>query len=223
MNLDFYHWGEMFHHPQLGWVNGFFNGSALPMRFIDEEGRILNIYQQLTQLADDHLLDLHWGGVARMPARSAVKVADELMEVITSKFPGALVTNFHVDPIAVGGEVAQEQAYFVDGVLESGKSHGFDVMSAEQWLSFNERRRRVRFSEMHWDKTSRIYSLKVHAPKESSSQFSFALPYIHNGNGLKHVEINGNTARLTEKVLAGIPYRLAKIPETDNFVAANYG
>lgn len=223
LNLDFYHWGDMFYHPQLGWVNGFLTGSALPMRFVDEKGRILNIYQQLTQLADDHLLDLHWGGVARMPARSAVKVAHELIEAIASKFPGALVTNFHVDPIAVGGEVAQEQAYFVDGVLESGKNHGFDVMSAEQWLSFIERRRRVRFSEMHWDKTSRSFSLKVHTPKESSSQFSFALPYLHNGDGLKHVEINGNPALLTEKVLAGISYRLAKMPKTDNFVIANYG
>ncbi|MBK9053562.1 MAG: hypothetical protein IPL78_22475 [Chloroflexi bacterium] len=45
------------------WRYGHFTGSGRPMRFMDEQGRLLNIYQQLTHLADDHLLTMAWGNM----------------------------------------------------------------------------------------------------------------------------------------------------------------
>ncbi|NJN98095.1 MAG: hypothetical protein HC875_30440, partial [Anaerolineales bacterium] len=57
MNVDYYHIGSVFQKPGGEWTSGHFTGSGLPMKFVDEQGRILNVFQQLTQLVDEHLLE----------------------------------------------------------------------------------------------------------------------------------------------------------------------
>ena len=65
MNLGFYHVGPSLQKKSGEWVYGHLTGSGRPMRFIDAQGRILNIYQQLTQLTDEHLIPMD--GFMRIP------------------------------------------------------------------------------------------------------------------------------------------------------------
>ena len=83
MNLDCYHWGPAFCTADGRWVYGYLNGTGLPMRFVDAQGRLLTIYQQPTQLADDHLLEARfggevWGGQVGLSAEEALGVSEML-------------------------------------------------------------------------------------------------------------------------------------------------
>ena len=77
MNMDLYHYGTAFQKDSGEWCYGFTNASGLPMKFIDEQGRLLNIYQQDTQLVDEHLMKVPWGGGwVDLSADEAVQVAE---------------------------------------------------------------------------------------------------------------------------------------------------
>ena len=47
LDTNYYHWGSWLGAP------GYFTGSGLPLRFSDENGRILDIFQATTQLPDE--------------------------------------------------------------------------------------------------------------------------------------------------------------------------
>ena len=48
LDTNYYHWGST-----LGTLPGYFTGSGLPLRFADETGEILDIFQSTTQLPDE--------------------------------------------------------------------------------------------------------------------------------------------------------------------------
>jgi hypothetical protein len=62
MNTDYYQFGSMFYNGPDRWFYGHFTGSGMPMRFADEDGRILNIYQQVTQFGDEGFLEVQVDG-----------------------------------------------------------------------------------------------------------------------------------------------------------------
>jgi hypothetical protein len=142
LHLDYYHWGPALQKETGEWAYGHFTGSGPPMKFVDEQGRILNIYQQLTQLADDHLLDVlygseTWGGPVRLSAEAALQVSQTLLR--RSLIDGcAIAANFHsnlfyVHPIAVDEpSYTIRAAQWLEGTLDYASGQGIPILSAAE-------------------------------------------------------------------------------------------
>ena len=159
MNMDYYHVGPSLQKKSGEWVYGHLTGSGRPMKFIDEKGKILNIYQQLTQLTDEHMIPLDvpgWGGWPGLSPAEAVEVSKYLLDrSVKNGDYCAIAGQFHIDPFQIGGEVAEKASAFLEGTLSYAQELGVPIWSAQEWLSFTETRHDATLGDVRWDRVSK--------------------------------------------------------------------
>ena len=224
MNLDYYHLGPAFCDADGRWPSGYLTGSALPMRFVDEEGQMLNIYQQPTQLADEHLLTLPWvtGQVAGLSAGQAVEVSCALLRRSLAGAYGAVAAQFHIDPFALAGEAASEEAQWLEGTLDYAMGNGIPICSAQEWLRFVEVRHDAEVSALRWDSTAGRLSFDLVAERVPGLVLAMMLPLRHGGASLVQVQLNGATAELQPRQLGSVPYGCVLVSAGAHRLAAHY-
>lgn len=204
MNLDYYHVGPSLRTEAGEWVFGHFTGSGLPMKFVDEQGRILNIYQQLTQLADDHLLKLHWGSQANFSAAEAVAVSEDLLRRSVSGGYSAITAIFHTDPFDEGEPWAAEETAWLNGTLDFASRQGIPIWSAQEWLRFTEVRHEANLSTFNWQ--SGRLSFNFETEPAADVGLGLLLPWQQGQTTLKQVEVDGQVVEHNERKVSGVKY-----------------
>ncbi|MCC6499781.1 MAG: twin-arginine translocation signal domain-containing protein [Anaerolineales bacterium] len=222
MNLDFYHVGDGFRKPDGEWVYGHFTGSGLPMKFIDENGRLIHLYQQLTQLADDHLLNLHWGGTVKIPAEEAVQVSQSMMDRSLAGGYAAIGAIFHTDPFAVGEVWATEEGKWMDGTLKYAAENNIPIWSAERWLDFVEARHDSMVKDFQWLADENRLNFLLSLPDFRSEGMSLLLPLERSAARLSGVEVNGRRVEFKEHILSSQRYAMVDVTAGENSVDAYY-
>ena len=222
MNFDYYHWGPLFQNKAGEWVNGYLTGSGLPMKFIDAQGRILKIFQQLTHLADDHLLNLHWGGVVKIRAEAALEVARTLLDRSLAGQYSAITGHFHIDPFAVGGEWLPEAIRWLEGTLDYAVTQDIPIWSAEEWSYFTELRHDANLENIEWSPTAGRMSLRLRATNRPSIALTVMVPLQHGERRLSQVEVNGLITEHAERKVGGVSYGWITIPAGSHYVIATY-
>jgi len=190
MNFDFYHVGDAFKKNNGEWVYGHFTGSGLPMKFIDEDGKVINIYQQLTQLADDHILKLQWNGSVNLPAEQAIDISKSLIDRSLDGGYAAIGAIFHTDPFAVGEPWSTEEGKWMDGTLEYAASNNIPIWSSEMWLNYVESRHNASIDSIYWDSSNKTLSFSFHVPNLRFGSINILLPLIHSKHDLSSIELN---------------------------------
>ncbi len=207
MNLDYYHYGPAFQDKMGKWRYGHFIGSGLPMRFVDEQGRILNIYQQPTQLVDEQLIRMPWGlGGEDIPIEVAIEIAQTLLQQSLAGAYSAVATQFHIDPFAIGGDLAVKAGRWLEGTLDYAAEHGIPVWSAAEWLDFTETRHNATLDRIQWDPLGRHLSFRLVAPAAPPMDLTVLVPQQHGKARLARVEVDGTTVTYHERNLSGNSY-----------------
>ncbi len=224
LNLDTYHLGPAFQTKAGEWKYGYFTGSSLPMRFVDEQGHLLNIYQQATLLADEHLLDMPWvgGTVPALAAADAVEVSGALLQQSLDGAYGAITTQFHVDPYAIGGQAASDASFWLEGTLNYAAAQGIPIWSALEWLQFTEARQSTSLVNLEWRPTQQRLSFDLASQATPDLALTVMLP-LHHGNGrLTGVEVDGMAVRHWERAVGGVSYGSVSAPAGSHRVEAGY-
>lgn len=206
MNLDYYHVGDGFRKLDGEWAYGHFTGSGLPMKFINEKGRIIHLYQQLTHLADDHLLNLHWGGTVKIPAEEAVKVSKSMIDRSLNGGYAAIGAIFHTDPFAVGEVWATEEGKWMDGTLQYAAENNVPIWSAEMWNNFTEARHGAEIETIQWNDDDKTLKLTVEINGLESGQVCLLLPMDHSNLALSGVELNGQAVESDQRTVGSVRY-----------------
>jgi hypothetical protein len=179
MNYDYYHVGPSLQKKNGEWPNGHLTGSGRPMKFIDEQGRIIDLYQQLTQIADEHLIPMDvpgWGGWPGLSPQQAVDVSKYLLDrSVKDGDYAAICGQFHVDPFQLGGEPAEKGVIFLEGTLDYAQELGVPIWSAQEWLQFSDLRHDTDFTDMVWDADSSSLVLRLNPDTPLSSSKGAAL------------------------------------------------
>ncbi len=216
LNLDYYHWGPLFQRPDQSWAWGYLTGSGLPMRFINEQGRVLKIYQLLTELADDHMLELRWGnevrGIANLPAAEAVAVSRALIGAAAARYPSALVGQFHVDPFLTELLYRQRAETFLEGTLAAAVEHNLPIWSAERFLYFSEARAAAGLDQVTWDAASRRLGFTTRFGRDSGEPLELLIPLTHQGFRLVTITADGARAPYAERRVGGVAYAGVAVP-----------
>jgi hypothetical protein len=129
--------------------SGFLNGSALPARFIDRNGKILECWEQSTTLGDDTMVTTK----TMLPVKSEQECIDlslELMRELAGRYHGVFHPYFH--PINVGGHGRLPTERWLDTVLAEAGRLGMPAPSCDRWLSFTRARRAARIDGIQWDR-----------------------------------------------------------------------
>ncbi|MFC1975641.1 hypothetical protein ACFLXQ_04525 [Chloroflexota bacterium] len=223
MNLDYYHWGPLFQREDGKWTSGYLTGSGLPMRFVDEDGRILNIYQQLTELADDHMLDISfWDTPAKLTAEEAVEVSRTVLRNSLEGAPSAIVAQFHADPFSVGGEDAIKARHFLEGTLEAATLNDMPIWSAQEWLCFTELRHDANFEEIQWQPATQRLSFQLVAQEAPDVELTIMIPLQHNGIRLTQVEVDGQPLKYDQRTVGGVDYGWVSVSASPHKIMASY-
>lgn len=222
MNLDYYHYGALFQKPDGAWGEGYLTGSGLPMRFVDEQGRVLNIFQQHTHLVDEHLMEIMWGGGwAGLTAEDAVALSRLTLERALQ--PGqwaAIGVQFHLDPFAAGGEWAEKFGRWLEGTLDIARDLNIPIFSAVEWLTFVEARDAARFTELAWSGDRLTFTLA--APAAEGVELTVMAPAQAAGRTLTELRVDGQPAPFSPRTIAGVAYGWTTVAAGDHSVEAIY-
>ncbi len=227
MNFDFYHVGPSLQKTNGEWPNGHLTGSGRPMKFIDEQGRIINLYQQLTQIADEHLIPMDvpgWGGWPGLSPQEAVEVSKYLLDrsVMDGDY-AAICGQFHVDPFQLGGEPAEKGGIFLEGTLDYAQELGVPIWSAQDWLDFSDLRHETDFTDMVWEVDSSSLVLQVARDGDldllpldgPGSTLTVLLPTHHGEKMLSALNVD------SEKVPLAAPLKLGNLEYAPVTLSAN--
>jgi hypothetical protein len=224
LNLDSYHLGPAFRTDTGEWKYGFFTGSSLPMRFVDEQGHLLDIYQQATLLADEHLLAMPWvgGEVPALAAAEAVEVSKVLIRQSLDGAYSAITTQFHVDPYAIGGQAASDAAHWLEGTLDYAAAEGIPIWSALEWLRFTEIRQNASLTNLEWHPARQRLSFELEAQAAPDLALAVMLPMNHASCRLAQVEVDGLGVQYQERMVGGVSYASISTPAGPHRIAVSY-
>ncbi|GAB4152042.1 MAG: hypothetical protein Fur005_01720 [Roseiflexaceae bacterium] len=210
MNLDYYHLGPIVRRPDTGiWTHGYLTGSGLPMRFVDQQGQILHVYQQHTHLVDEYLMNVFDPWVS-LDAPAALAVTKDLLDRGTKQFPSAFGLQCHADPFTIGGAVAEQVGAWFEGTLSYAAEQGIPVLSAESMLEFSEARNESRIIELNWDAANGQLRLKQ-SISAAGYDLDLMVPSIHEQRSIRAISIDGNTATSSQRTVGGIRYDVVRI------------
>ena len=221
MNLDYYHVGPAFLRADGQSVFGHFTGSGLPMKFVDERGALVNVYQQNTQLVDEHLLDA-LGGKARLTPDEAIGVSRRLIDLSLKQCPAALAMQSHVDPYEIGGAGAEAAGRWLAGTLEYAAANSVPILPAERWLAFSETRHDAGFNRLAWNTDQGRLTFEVALPESVRVDLEVMLPAQHGDRSLQELSIDGAAAATGERTVGGMRYATVRLSAGEHVVQAHY-
>ncbi len=179
LDTNYYYWPP-------GWVQdrpGMFTGSAIPMRFADLDGSLIDVYQVATQMTDES-------------GQSYPLHADALLDgaLGPDQFFGVFCANMHTDSAQSSG---------ADAIIASARARGVPVITARQLLAWLDGRGSTRFNGLVWDSNRLTFTLD---PGAGARNLRVMIP-LRSANGtLQSVRIGGVPFPFEARTIKGEPY-----------------
>ncbi|HSL00487.1 MAG TPA: N,N-dimethylformamidase beta subunit family domain-containing protein [Rubrobacteraceae bacterium] len=196
LDTNYYYWPE-------SWIKnrpGMFTGSGMPMRFADEDGKMIDVYQATTQMTDES-------------GQTQPFNIDALLDKALGPqgYYGAFTTNMHTDR----GDHSDARA-----IVNSAKSRGVPVVSARQMLEWLDGRNGSSFENIRWSADTDELTFTVSAG--SGANGLQAMVPVKSDNGtLAGLTRDGSRVDTTKKTIKGVEYALFSARAGD--YAASYG
>ena len=195
MNLDVYQVGPVMRRSDGSWSHGHLVGSGFPARFVEENGDVIDCYQQPTQVLDEQFLAAVGGPEGLSGAGSAAVAAEQLANALTIT-PAALCGVFHIDSFvpAVGRGV--EAGAFLDGMLAVFRNAGVPIWPVGRWLRFLDGRRDTAVASRSWDAQQLRLSCVLAVSDAAAPGIEILVPTILGNAVLDEVSVDGTPAAL---------------------------
>jgi hypothetical protein len=142
-------------------VTGYLNGSALPVKFIDRNGSVLDCYSQNTVQTEDGSCTPK-SLLPHMNEEEAAAQAIGLLQDCVHRWHGVFHPYFH--PISLAGRGSVPCQSWFRQVLQSAHELGLPSVNAEEWLDFNDARRAVTVDTLSWDGDTLVLNLRAALP-----------------------------------------------------------
>lgn len=189
---------------------GYLTGSGLPMRFIDEDGEFIEIFEQETLFCDDYVL-VDKSFLPPLSEEQAIAVSKEYMDAARDYYHTVVHLYFH--PIyATGIKVNTGQsirtAGWFEAVLKYAAQEDLPMPSTDAWCTFNEHRRATALMTQRWDAASGTLGLSVES-QDGLRGGTLLVPARYNGLEFATVLLNGEAMQVTRRSVAGAAHVLA--------------
>ncbi len=221
MNLDHYHSGPAVRKPDGTWTLGFLNGSGLPLRFVDETGQIIPVYQQATHLVDEHLMPVfQTGHEVGLDGEAAAAQTVNFLTASSKHYPAAFGLQCHVDPFLMGGAIAAAVAHWLDQTLAWAADAAVPILAAARWLAFVEARARSDVSELTWN--DRQLQGTVIIPATLPLPLTILFPAHHRQIRLRQALVDGSEPPVNQRTIGGRSYHAYQIESGQHTFTVRY-
>ncbi|MGH2944313.1 MAG: fibronectin type III domain-containing protein, partial [Solirubrobacteraceae bacterium] len=180
---------------------GFFTGSGFPMRFAQQDGAMIDVYQATTQMTDES-------------GQAYPFTIDALLNAATGAtgYYGVFTANMHTD----GGNT--NSAASAAAIVNSAKARGVPVVSAKQMLTWLDGRNNSSFGSIAWAGNALSFTVDAAA---GSSGLRGMVPATGRGAALTTLTRNGSSVPTTRQTIKGVEYAL--FDATSGSYVATYG
>jgi hypothetical protein len=199
LDTNFYHWGQWLQKPNGSWAMGYITGSGQPMKFARVDGSIVPVFQQLTQLVDEHLVTGAGSGFVNLDGQEAAQVSIQLLDSSLNGDYAAILTQFHVDYY-----YGQAQLW-AEAVMEYANSQNIPIWNADRWLEFVEMRYAAKYTSINWTDASGTLRFDLEAPTVSGQSLTTQLPLSYSGRNLQSVTVDGVNVGYSAQTIKGQP------------------
>ena len=162
---------------------GMFNGTGMPMRFVDRNGNTIDVYQATTQLPDEDtwvwpddintLLDNALGPLG---------------------YYGVFTANMHNDLVASDGS---------DAIVASAQARGVPIVSSLQMLQWLDGRNSSAFGSMNWSGGVLSFNISVGV---GARNLRAMLPVNSSAGSLSNLTLGGQSVAYTTQTIKGVLY-----------------
>lgn len=226
MSLDAYQVGPSLRDRAGRWVTGHLTGSGLPMKYVDERGQVLDIYQQNTQLTDEQLLAMDvpgWGGWSGLTPGQAVDASRAVLRrAVEPGGSSAIAIQCHVDAFHLGGDPAARARAWLEGTLDAAADLGLPIWSAQDWLRFTALRHDASFEDIRWDPSEKRVTLRLDVTPGEGPDLTVLLPLRHGACRLTGVSVDGATVPFGEQRVGGVLYASTSVSTRTHEFTATY-
>jgi WD40 repeat protein len=181
MRLDasYYYWPP-------NWIQdrpGLFSGTAMPMRLVDTDGTMLDIYEAVTQMTDES-------------GQSYPFTVDTLLDraIGSEGYYGVYTVNAHTD---------QVDSAVSDAVLASAQSRGVPIISSKQLLTWLDGRNSSSFGGLAWNGSALSFTV---ARDVNANGLQAMLPRHTGSSALVSITRSGTNVPFTVQTIKGIEY-----------------
>jgi glucose/arabinose dehydrogenase len=197
LDTSYYTWGPPVTYADGHQAHGYITGSGQPMRFVDQNGTIVPVYQQATTLIDEALVTTDFS--EHLTAAAATSVSQQIIDSSLASDYEAVVSQFHVDYFGFSDVNA-----WATGTMNYARSLGIPMWTAERWLNYTRNRYTSTITNLSWSAATRQLFFSVTVPSGSEAQ-SITLPQRFGGFGVTGVTLDGGTATVVQQQISGRP------------------
>jgi hypothetical protein len=195
LDTNYYYWPS-------SWIKdrpGLFTGSAMPMRFANVDGAMIDVFQAVTQMTNES-------------GQSYPRTVDVLLDNALGPkgYYGAFVANIHTD----GGDEATREA---DEIVGAAMSRGVPVISSRQLLDWLDGRNGSSFAPLGW--RDGVFEFAVSAETRANGLIAM-LPRHARGGTLESLSCGDGPIALDYRQIKGIEY--AMFPVRSERCSARY-
>lgn len=160
----------------VGLQHGYLNGSGLPVRFVDEHGAIIDVYEQATISMEDGW----YTEKCLLPALSmaeCIALSKRQIDASADVWHAVYHPCFHPVYARPG---ARDSTPWLAAVAAHGAARAIPFVNAREWVEFNDARRAVRIAELDWNAASGRLSFTVRAARDIAG-LTLLLPATFDG------------------------------------------
>lgn len=177
---------------------GMFTGSGMPMRFVDRNGKTIDVYQATTQFPDEDTWN--WPQDILTVLNNAVGPLG---------YYGVFTANMHTDTVASDGS---------DAIVSSAQSLGIPIVSSLQMLTWLDGRNSSTFGSLTWNNNTLSFTISVGS---GARNLQAMLPVNSSGGALTSLMLGTQTVPYSVQTIKGVQYAFF-VANAGSYVA-NYG
>lgn len=175
-DMNYYNWPPAW----LTGRSGFMTGSAMPMPFVSEDGKVLDVYQAATQLVNEDGVPHRQGAVTMLQKALG-----------PDEFYGAPVTHYDFSDD------------YADVLIKAAQEHEIALISAEQMLSWVEGRNNSYFADVGWENGILSFTPYI---ADGAEYADIMLPLVSDAGRLDEVRCGNDTVPLTVQAVKGLSF-----------------
>ena len=182
LDTNYYHYPDVW----LGAKPGFMTGSGFPMRFVDTDGTMLDLYQANTNMTDES-------------GQAYPTTANSLFDNATGPngYYGFFVTNMHTDYVTETQD---------DAIVAAAQAHGLPMISAKQLLDWTDGRNGSSFLGMTWSGNTLSFRVSAAAGASAAGLTGMLPVQGPGGKTLQTLTRGGSGVTLTTQTIKGVQY-----------------
>jgi hypothetical protein len=175
------------------------------------------VYQQLTQLVDEQMVNGALGAFEGLNATQAIAVSRALIDASQAGDYAALMTQFHNDYYEF-----TDPRLWAEGTVDYARSQGVPIWNADQWLSFTQTRHDANYTNIVWDAGSGVLRFDIAMAATAGVTPTTMLPLSYGGLPLQSVTVDGGPYTPSVQTIKSVNVAFVSIPAGNHSISAVY-